>query len=180
MIDITEVRDALRGQGVDEHEYVNIRQFVIDLWENATRYKWNLRTAHIERFRTDSKGQDEFLFLTLRPVSTVTKVEIGDNSKAVTTLDSTKYEILGVGTLRRIDSFWERFVKVTYDGGYFSTTTPFDIRRALLLQAQFVRNRFSQEKIAISSLQGESGSTNFLHPVFHPFFTAVAQKYKRK
>lgn len=178
MISLSELRRDLRLPKDEDDRLEGIRAEVIALWESATGRPWNLRTGYVESFDPSVRlGAD--LALSLHPVTSIASVTTrGLNDSAATVIDPTKYFLMGTRTLRRTDSNWGGHITVTYSGG-IADARP-DIKRALIVQAMFMRDRFSAEKLAIAGQSFEGGAGSFLAADFHPLFERLAKQYARR
>jgi len=174
MITTAELRRAL-GWGPDrEDELPLIRDAVIGLWEDTTKFLWNTRAAHVQVF--EPRPRTTQLFLELIPVTSITAVKersFGDT--AWTTLDSDYYEVTGRRTLERIGGgSWGEQVHVTYAGG--ADVADAQIRRALIAQVKF-------EAAIPAGVQAKTvnkATTKFHDPTLHPFFAMMAKRKGRK
>jgi len=180
MISLSILRRELGLKPEDDELLIEIRQEVIDLWEEQTGRLWDIRTGYIE-IVTPETVRTTKIWPSLRPISTITTIEErAARGSTWTTLDSSNYLVVR-DHIENISVPWGDRVRITYDGGYSDSTSPLDVRKALVLQAKFMQVRFSDGKIATKSEGFEGGSVGFLEDAFiHPFFRKLAHKKRRK
>lgn len=178
------MRDSMRL--ADEGVYAGLRERVIAMWEAATDRPWNRRVDYVQRF-LPPHDQVSTLFLALEPIETVTLVEEKSRSSAEwTTIDPTSYDVAGNRELAKYSGFWLAQVRVKYTGGYTEAPsgptqlkTPDDVAGALIVQAGFLVQRMSNEKLIVASTSFEAGSTQYLDASQHPHFKEMVKRYRR-
>ena len=186
MISLKELRTRLALTPDKDDQLKILLPNVISLWEARTNRLWNKRTDHEEEFQLDEDYQRKApIFLDLTPILSITKIEVWDDGDdaSPTELDTDDYKLLVKrGKLTRIPqtTYWPRNVRVTYTGGYDSTTSPGDVRETLAIQAQYILHRHAGEKSVASGIQGPSGGVTFLVSAdVHPHFKQQAILYRR-
>ncbi len=190
MITDADLRAQIKLPPDQDDELVALRAEVVALWERETGLLWDRRAAHVQYFRVPNETHRR-LPLELRPVEAVATVEERADGDAAWTALAAGEWWLEDGWVEKLVGPFQRGVRVTYSGGYVAriptppptpaqTVTPGDVRRALLLQAAFVRVRTAQEKIAVKSQAFEAGSTTFEAADLHPYFERLARARARK
>lgn len=181
MLKIEDLRKALELPPEKDLDLEVLRDEVIALWESVTGRLWNGRDNHVEEFSL-LKDDDSIIWLNLWPITEVTKVEVrGITQSAFTELTDDQYVVGPENRLRRLNAFWLYNVKVTYKGGYDESTCPSEIRNVLLLQARFMKERHSNERIFAKGSSMQGGSTQFYEEAYlHPSFKRLATIMKRK
>ena len=180
MLTIPEFRAGLRLPIEEDEGLVALLADVVGLWESETGRPWNRRVGHVEVFEpVHAPGRD--LLLALSPVETVTQVRTlsrGDSTWVV--MASSDYLKVGLRTLKRVSTEWPRetAIEVTYTGGY--ADAPADVKRALVTQAAFMRDRLASEKLVTQSQNFEGGAGVFLKADLHPLFEAAAKRHARR
>lgn len=181
MLKIEDLRRALQLPPDNDGELELIREEVVSLWESTTGRLWNIREDHVEEFSL-LKNDDSIIWLNLWPIDAVSLVEVREiTQSAYSELAADQYVIGPENRLRRLNNFWTPNVKVTYDGGYDEDTCPPDVRNVLLLQARFMKERHSNERIFAKGSSMQGGSTQFYEEAYlHPTFKRLASIMKRK
>lgn len=163
----------------DNSELELLRLEVIDLFEEETHAIWSAKTDRVEVIRPDTQRLTT-LFLKLRPVSSITKVETREGSgdwvelTADTDYQNEDYELERIGGCWNVDK-----VRVTYSGGYADDFPPKDITAALIVQGKFMAARYKTQNVALAGQNFRGGSGQFLQADLHPLFKRVAKKYRR-
>lgn len=179
MLSISEVRSALGSNTNLEEQLESIRQGVIALWERRTGRKWQLATGQTQIFTALGTGVQS-LWIPNGPVTAVTKVE-QLSSSTWTEITSGSYVLVDTTRIDRTDGLlFENVVKVTFTGGYDSTTCPYDIKTALLTQIKFMLARMSGDKVILRTEAFEGGASTYETADLHPYFKTQAQHYSRR
>lgn len=180
MLTNLELREHLRLPPDKDAEVEALRTSVIDMFEVETHGLWNARTGYVEEvlLRTDRVTT---IPLRLRPVSSVTLVEQRTLTDAEFTAAEAGDFVLEEGArIRWLSGYFLRSVRVTYTGGWSSTTVPSSVKRALIVQARFSLARTMGENLITSSQAVENaGSTILLKPDLHPLFAKSCEQWKR-
>jgi len=189
MISIAILRERLALPTEDDGKARDILSGIISLWETETKRLWNRRAGFVETLRINTSKKISTIFLKLWPIEAVTKVEERSLSDAAwTELAATDYLVpdLERNRLERIGCRWAPLVRITYTGGYTAGATvgqyetPQDVVEALLLQAQFTRERNVPGRVITQSQNFEGGAGVFLRPDLHPLFAEqVLQRARR-
>lgn len=178
MITLSELRRDLRLPAEEDDRLEGIRDEVIALWESATGRPWNARTGYVETIDPSVRLTTD-LTLSLFPVTSITSVTVrhhGDSAASL--IPATSYYLLGTRTIRRTDSSWGGLITVTYSGGI--TDARPDIKRALIVQAMFMQQRLSPEKLITRNTFGGAAGATFEQADFHPLFERLAKQYARR
>lgn len=179
MIRLKDLRKELRAVASAEDSLEGLRDAVVEQFEQMTGLLWNQRTGYVETSQI-WPGQ-EVVFLSLRPVSSITSVEERRRSDTeYSELATSKYALDGHRLVRLDSLFWDGIVKVTYSGGYTETTCPADVRLALLKQAAFLTARTGNDKIAVKSLSRQGASGDLEVANYCPLFITTARSRARR
>jgi hypothetical protein len=180
MISTSRLRQELRISPNQDELVVELKSVVIDLWERATGSLWNKRTGYVEDLTIPDDEDHYYIWPALRPVTAITTIQERDRTvSSWTLLASDKYIINGL-KIEKLTDCWSSRVRLTYTGGYDETTCPQSVKRALILQAQFMTHRLGEDKIAIKSENFEGGSGTFEEAFLHPYFLQHAKQHRRK
>jgi len=191
MITDAELRAQIRLPPDQDDELQLLRAEVVALWERETGFLWDRRVDYVQLFTVANETHVR-LPLELRPVEAVALVEQRGAGDAAWVAMGTSEWLLDSDCVESLVGPFQRRVRVKYTGGHVAriptppptpaqTVTPGDVRRALLLQAAFIRARTGQEKIAIKSQAVErSGSTVYEDADCHPYFERLAKLRCRK
>ncbi len=183
MIPLSDLRERLELQPRDDQRLVGLRDAVVGLWEQETGRPWLRREDYVQTIRP--RDYTRKIWLALRPVESVTKVEEILSGSDWTELDSEGW-LFVEPTIEKLSSYFRRLVRVTYTGGVVAepedaeAKTPADIREALILQARYLVDRHSGENAILRSKAFEKGSTSFLSADLHPLFKKTAQLHARR
>lgn len=185
MITAIDIRSAIpQAKEAGKNDAEVLASTVIEMWERATGRLWNFRQAHQQLFRSVGSGT---ILLDLLPVATVTAVEERERGSASwVALAASQWVYVPRRSIERVSGCWSYQVRVTYDGGYKADgtgeqKTPSDVRRAMITQAQFLVERYSQEKVALRSQSFAGGnSTFFENSALHPLFQEASERHARK
>lgn len=183
MISVPRLRQALGNK--DEATIVARRDEVVALWERETGRKWCRQVNRVQVFEPRNPRSVR-LFLDLRPVASVSKVE--DSPDYVTWTELTANEDWAHahdGEVVRLGGYcWSKFIRVTYTGGYADherdgPVIPEDIARALITQAQFMAQRLSGDKLVTKSKAFRGGSGVYEDGDYHPLFLKAVRSHRR-
>lgn len=180
MISESELRAEMNLPEGEDFTLASIRSEVVSLFERETGRPWDRRVGHVEIFDpVYVPGRD--LLLELWPVETIASVKtLGRDESTWTTRAASTYMKIGTRTLRSLSGDWPRetAIEVTYTGGV--TDAAPDIKRALIVQAQFMRQRTASEKLITQSQNFEGGAGVFLKPDLHPLFERAVKQHARR
>lgn len=177
MITVSQLRERVQIDPDEDDTLLFLRDQVIDYWESETGGLWNKRIDYVEIIEPTT-NRLKTLYLALRPVTSISKVEIKDKKDSEWT-EITDYSQNGF-RLYRNDKFWEEQVRVTYSGGYDETDCPSDIAYVLVIQAAFQTQRHRDDNIIIKGKSIEGGVANFFEDAtMHPMFKRLARKKAR-
>jgi hypothetical protein len=185
MISIAEVRAFLGGPVKNEARVAVLSAAVVADFERATGVKWSVREDEIEEFMLEEQ-QDEIHIFAYEP--TISKVEVWENDPAdAVELEESEFVLrkfsLTRHSVRRLNDYFTRYVRVTYDCGLealSSVQSLADIRLALLTEVQFRLARDTDSLIHIASQGFQGGSTSFKSSLHHDAFKAAAQRWARR
>lgn len=185
MIALSDIRSVLELPAEKDHEAIDARDDVVELWETVTDGLWLRRVDLVETIRRKAVSQ-YMVFTKLRPIESVSKVEVRDRGGDWEELAATDYEVLAVdGRIDRVIGCWGEIVRVTYTGGFTDdpqtgqAKTPQDIKRALLAQALFMQQRLEPSQIGVSSKAVEKSTTTYSRGDMHPLFEDASIRHRR-
>jgi hypothetical protein len=179
MISMEEFRSQLSIPPSKDEMAKRLRDVVVSLWEDHTRRKWSKDTV-TKQFIIRRPLTDRTLFLNLYPIVAVVSVKDGASQADLEVVTPTDYFVdHDAGTIERFGSNWNTVVEVNWTGGY-EEVDDMAIREALIVQARFLLNRHSDDKIAMASQGFQGGSSSFLAADLHPFFKRVARSKEMK
>lgn len=149
---------------------------VISELEVMTGWLFNSRTNYVEYIYWYPNVAEHQL--SLRPISTVSKVEEQIDGTWVE-IGVDDYYMFNQQLIKKI-GYWDYSLKVTCTGGYTVSTTPEFIKFALRTQIAFLETRLKEDVLAVSQKSlGQGASSVFLDPNMHPRFRECISRYKR-
>lgn len=155
-----------------------IRESVMDQFESLSGWIWREYTDEVVVLEPDTE-RSLTLCIPYKNITTLTTVRTRSLGNATwTTLPVTSYDSAELNRLVRIGQTWEELIELTITGGY--AAAPEDIQEALITQAKFQLDRFSDEKISINSQGSKGGSAQYIDSPHHPHFLRVVDYYRRR
>ena len=181
MLSIPKYRDFLGLSPQNDEDIADLKAEVEELWISTTQRLWKAETGRVEVHRVEGK-RITTLFPHLRPVTSITKIEVKSELGGPTDWDELLiadegWELID-NQIIRYGTWWKPLVRVTYNGGYAIDSCPADVKRALKVQAKFTRERMDTE-VKMASVSSEGGSGSLVTPNAHPYFTELAADYRR-
>ncbi len=180
MITVPELRAELRPATNEDDTLAGIREQVVAMWEHETCALWDAREGHVMTLEVHRSART--VDLPAMGVSEIDKVETRSAliDDEWVELDESDYMRVGARGLRRLGGEWGEgtLVRVTADVGM--AQAPADIRKALLVQARFLRERLRDGMVAARSQAFEQGSTNYETADLHPLFLRAAMRHRRE
>lgn len=180
MISIQELRDITGTPVEDEASLPLLKSVVVAQWESETGIKWSYAANH-EMIFDVGRDPTRSVFIPAMNVTSVASVAERDLSvgSVFETVPTTDWIKIGDRQLRRLGGAeWSGLVKVVATVGYVDA--PADIRRALGIQAKFLRERHVGPKFIekYAQVQG-AGSAGFLDADKHPAFDLAIRIHAR-
>ncbi len=189
LITVAEVRKLTGTRPEDDEGLQDQRDSVVGLWEDLTCRLWERRVDHVYNTQAVS-ARTNIIWLPLWPVESITKIEHVERDGDIALIDATRYHLQGDNKVVYECGPWAQFeeIIVTFTGGYTANPTgvplpaetPADVKRVLLRQLQFERQRFANDKIMIRSQNFEGGSGAYEKATVHPSFQALAKRKRNK
>ena len=191
MITVADIRARVNVSPDDEQQRVGPLVAAVNVkWEQETGRLWTARTSARRRIQlADWQMRARDLYLDLYPVTSLVLKHWDRGlveSDADTLVADTDYELIAsTGTLIRLAcSGWRENVLAIVTGGTSAADAALYgsqyhyIREALINQVIFWMNRFTPERVALSSQSGEMGQTNFLSGADHPMFVNASRQQR--
>ena len=173
MITASDVRSRFEYSSQKEATITGLIPSVIELFETLTGIKWTSVSGQVDVI--ENLLQTDSLYLDRAIVSSVSLVEVSDDGSSWSTVADTAYALLPRRRLIKLSGEWDRFIRVTYSGGYTTTTCPESVKAAIAVQVFFTFKRLSDNHISVSSQNFEGGSGVLLQPDLHPVFRMAVQ-----
>lgn len=176
MLDIQYLRRNLEISAKSEHTLEDLRDEVIDLFNNETgiTYSEGTFTQEIKRLEDQT-----VISLNYRPVTEIVSVHGSNDGINFTELDESQFGLRKESHLLLSDSVTYSQIRAIIRSGFTDETCPKSLKRALVNQIRYSMKRNSFDAIAIQSQNSRGGAGTYLEGPFHPDFEAAVDRYIR-
>lgn len=191
MMDLKEFRAAVtKNYEISPDATESLLNVITERFEGLTERYWKLRSGVTQTWQPEE--YDRYLWFRGYPVindqtfSLVTtyRWEYPNDSQTVLAANLGTHRYImnwNRGILERFPGYrWDQYVVANYSCGLTPAQVPYEVRAALITQANFMLSRLSTDKIDISRQGIKDSSTVFLDPTYHPDFREVAALNRRR